>query len=416
MGLLEKDFSHVISCSIQTLLSHIEDTGIDLPRKAKPLHSVLCELQDIGLLLVITSSKVEKAQVVLNVPLLTNKVHQLLFSKKVLDKFRSSSGDEDSFNIGIIPQEFLFHKEHHTSSSQSNRGCLPDYITKECLLQLQYCHEISHNDIDVFPSLLFSDPVDQSFLFFPALCTAQKEELPLWSNPSEVKYSQGWLAQCTDQSGDYFPSRFLHVLLLRLVFNFTLSASTLKKTSASSIDHHIVFQRRCCQMWSTGVFWSMRQGVKCTVELVKDSKAVVVLVKSDNESPINFTKYFKEIIKCVKNTQSDFCHHIQPKYFLLDSTNEADYFNPDHMYRMSDVEQILEHPDEMEVIPNVSENQEMKISRLHLLFNQHPLLEGSNNELCTQSQRPNQNLESIQQSAAISYSGQNQVSYDVYIY
>ena len=40
LGLLEKDFSNVPACSIQALLSHIEETGIQLPTKEHS-HSIL---------------------------------------------------------------------------------------------------------------------------------------------------------------------------------------------------------------------------------------------------------------------------------------------------------------------------------------------------------------------------------------
>ena len=168
LGLLEKDFRHVISCPIQTLLSHIEDTGIDLPRETQPLYSILSELHDIGFLFTITSSEQDNMQIVLNISQLTNNVHQLLFSNDAADMFK------DSFNIGIIPQHTL-------------EELLPKYITKECLVQLQYCQEIYCRDIDVFPSLPFSHSTDQSFLFFPALCTAERNE-DSWNRPPSVRY------------------------------------------------------------------------------------------------------------------------------------------------------------------------------------------------------------------------------------
>ncbi len=123
-------------------------------------------------------------------------------------------------------------------------------------------------------------------------------------------------------------------------------------------------------MWPTGMYWSMEEGVKCVVELTNEGKSVVVLVKSDNETPENFTDIFTQIIGCVKDAKADFCHLIEPELFLLDSTDEADYFNDDHMYKMSDVERILACPERKEVIHSVSENREMKVPKLREIFNQ----------------------------------------------
>ena len=82
LGLLEKDFSNVPACSTQALLSHIEDTGIQLLAKEQSLHSVLLELHDLGLLFLIDSSNRESSSVVLNMSQLTNIVHKSLFFQK----------------------------------------------------------------------------------------------------------------------------------------------------------------------------------------------------------------------------------------------------------------------------------------------------------------------------------------------
>ena len=87
LGLLEKDFSNVTACSAQTILSHIEDTGVSLPKYISSLMPILEELHDLGLLFVIGKDKCEIPHVILNMSQLTNEVHQLLFSKEAKTKF-----------------------------------------------------------------------------------------------------------------------------------------------------------------------------------------------------------------------------------------------------------------------------------------------------------------------------------------
>ena len=166
LGLLEKDFGNVTACSVQTILDHIEITGILLPKNITSLLPVLQELHEIGVLFMTRGDKRYNLQVILNISKLTNEVHKLLFSNEAkLELIKDiENADAISFNIGVLPKAFL-------------DKILPEYITKECLVQLQYCQEISHKDVSAFPSLPQSGSSDQSFLFIPALCSANKSDV-----------------------------------------------------------------------------------------------------------------------------------------------------------------------------------------------------------------------------------------------
>ena len=137
---------------------------------------------------------------------------------------------------------------------------------------------ISQHDLVAFPSLSKPDTSSKSFLFFPALCTVGKSDVS-WVTPPGLGYSIGWLARCANTACDYFPPRFLHVLLLRLIFRFTLAAPTVHLTDTSASPDHSNLKRRCT-MWNCGVHWFMVQGVDCMVELVNGNKEVVVLTSS----------------------------------------------------------------------------------------------------------------------------------------
>ena len=345
LGLLEKDFSSVPACSVQDLLAHIEETGLP-PFTLQSLYPVLHELHDLGLLFIVDSSKagVLAPQVVLNISQLTNIVHKSLFSEDadLKRRFREICGD---FNVGIIPEHVL-------------GKILPQNITKECLVQLQYCQEISHKDAHAFPSLTPPDSTDQSFLFFPALCSADKRDVA-WVTPPDLSYGIGWLARCTDPR-DYFPPRFLHVLLLRLVFRFTLSVP--QQASSGSPDH-TYFQRRCT-MWKTGVHWLMEEGVECMVELVSANKEVVVLTKCERDAVENCTTVFNDIVSCVMEAKAEFCHSVVPQLFLLDSTEEASYLCRDNLFSLGDVEKALICPEGKKVVVSVTGKKQMKLEKV----------------------------------------------------
>ena len=352
LGLLEKDFSNEPAFSVAQLQSHIEITHIALPKETQSLYSLLHDLHDIGLLFIVNDSNKEHFHVVFNISKLTNEVHRLLFSAEAKLRLKEScvesEGSNSSINIGITPRNVL-------------ESILPENIPKECLVQLQYCQLISHKDVGAFPSLTPSDSTDQSFLFFPALCSVDKSEVS-WVTPPDLSYSIGWLARCTDPC-DYFPPRFLHVLLLRVVFRFTLSVPAQNRASGSSPDHSH-FQR-LCTMWKTGVYWLMEEGVECMVELVNHSKDIVVTTKSIIDRTQNCTIVFSKIVTCVMEAKTDFCHSTKPQFFLLNFTDEEDdYLSEDNQFPMSYVERALACPEGKEVIISKSGKKQMELSKL----------------------------------------------------
>ena len=201
---------------------------------------------------------------------------------------------------------------------------------------------------------------ESSFFFFPALCSLSKGDVSRVTPPN-FSYSIGWLAQCTARD-HYFPPRFLHVLLLRLVFRFTLSASTLKHAPGTPFDD--IHLKRLCSMWKTGVHWLMEEGVECQVELVNGSKSVVVITRSTEERLENCISVFREIIRCIMESKAEFCDPIRPDFFLLDSTNETDCLTGDNLFPMHVVERALRDPNGREIILSVTGNKCMERSRL----------------------------------------------------
>ena len=371
LGLLERDFKSAIACSIHDLLAHIKATGIQLLAHAQSLHPILIELHDLGILFIVNGSNVESSNVVLNISRLTNIAHKSLFSDaSKVREFFDKEGLSFAFSAGIIPQSIL-------------GKILPKHITKECLVQLQYCQEISHAEAHVFPPLKASNSTDQSFLFFPALCSADKSEVK-WDMPNstsldlsysissstslDLSYGIGWLAQCTDPY-DYLSPRFHHVLILRLVFKFTLSANLPADQATSGSPDPSHFQRRCT-VWKTGVHWLMEEGVECMVELVDANKEVVVLTRSTKDRAENCAAVLNNIVSCVMEAKAEFCHSVRLEFFLLNSTSEADYHSADNLFAMRDVERVLTSAEgKPEVIVSTSGNRMMECSKLLCLRN-----------------------------------------------
>ena len=345
LGLLEKDFSEVTACPIHTILSHIKESGVCLPDTAKTLHPIISELHEIGVLLLLGDHTKGHYHVVLKSSKLTNEVHKLLFSEDAISSLIKLFKLPKNVSVaGIIPETDL-------------SMILPSYITKECLLALQYCQEIKHKDVGAFPSLSESDSPDQSFLFFPALCSLNSSDIS-WDTPAHFSYGMGWLARCTE-SHHSFPPRFLHVLLLRLVFRFTLSVPDEVQSPTVSPDH-----QRYCTMWKTGVQWSMEEGMDCRVELVNGNKEVVVLIKGTQDNTENCATIFSQIVSCVMVAKAEFCHSIKLIFFLLDFTSGEDYLSDDNLFPMSVVKRALTSFDKKKVMFSISSKGRMDCSKL----------------------------------------------------
>ena len=346
LGLLEKDFSNVTACSVRTILSSIVETGISLPKNITSLMALMRELHDVGILFVIGDERGDNPQVILNISKLTNEVHKLLFSKEA--EFLEVIS---SFNIGILPQSLL-------------EKLLPQHITKECLVQLQYCQDIRQQDLGYFPSLTQPDSSSESFLFFPALCTVGKSAVS-WVTPPGLSYSIGWLARCDNSSCDYFPPRFLHVLLLRLVFRFTLAVHAQHQTGTRASPEH-THLKRGCTMWNCGVHWFIEEGVECMVELVNGNKGVVVITNSEESNKENGISVFRRIISCVMEAKAEFCHSIRPHFFLFDPSQSADYLHDDNMCSMNDVERVLASSDG-KIVLSITRKPRLKRERIACL-------------------------------------------------
>ena len=344
LGLLEKDFNNVIACSVETIVSHIEDTGVQLPNKTEILVPYLHELHEVGILLLVGEGTKDNFLIVLSISKLTNKVHEALFSLDALKEFRNSY----PLDIGIIPENLLLK-------------ILPEYCTKEFLIQLQYCQEISHDNVGVFSSISqSSSSASQSLLFFPAHILGDKSDAS-WRTPPDNSYSIGWFASCTDPN-DYFPPRFLHVLLLRMVFRFALFEPQQHQALVHTTEH--MEYERFCTMWKTGVHWLSEEGVECMVELVDDSKGVVVITKSVKDRTEICISVFNDIICCVMEAKAEFCHSVRPKFYLLDSTDQSDYLDKDNLFLMSEVEKTLVSPKGKEGVRSVTKTRFMERSKL----------------------------------------------------
>ena len=326
LGLLDKDFKNVITCDLQTLITHIKDTGVYLPTMARSLYQVVEDLHSLGLLMSLQSEKkkLEDTLLLLNIPKLTNKVHKLLFSKKSFLAHDTS--------MGVLTHSFL------------NRH-LPEYISVDCLVQLQYCQLFSHAEVGCDQSVVSTnDPNAPTLLYFPALCTIERKQNII--TPDEYTYSIGWFAECRSKF-HYFPARFLHVLLLRLAYTFAHPIAPHDLESDGEMSPHLdIIRSNCrCTMWKNGLHWHMKVGVECIVELVNNNRGLVVITKStmNEERRHKCGEMLFKIIEMSMKAKEELCRTITLKQYLipLDCCDTDTLQNPDKLFDLDEVCQDL---------------------------------------------------------------------------
>ena len=348
LGLLERDFSNVTACQVSTILDHVQQVGMHHLSSMQWLYPVLKELHNLGLLIVVGSASDPRDHwLLLNVSALTEEVHKKLFAKDSL--VSQYLADSPLSTLGIIPESALTR-------------ILPEYITKGCLKQLQYCLELKHIDIGSHHSIVpvASSSDSQPLLFFPALLKNERDVASLATPQGQHICSRGWYIKCTGEF-DYFPPRFLHVLLLRLAFNFSLrpvepslpserngeqQLVNLQSSSVVAADIHNCNRR--CSMWKSGIHWLMEEGVECVVEVVRERevyRGVVVVAQSEEDCDVECASVFAAVVQKVMEAKTEFCHNITTETFLIDpdELNQSSLLNMTelHLYAMCEVKRVL---------------------------------------------------------------------------
>ena len=228
---------------------------------------------------------------------------------------------------GVIfaPEGF---KEHQKSLSTST-GVVPlsklaplfpninsDMIT-QFLCHLEFCQEIKELKL---ASLLVAEgqstpTAGERYFFFPGLVHLDTPQDVIESGASKLDYNSGWVLQCL-KSEQFFSSRFLQVLLLRLAFLFALAPTD------SSTGDRLALHRKC-SVWKNGIYWVNRSGGEAIVE-VNHLRQVVVVIRSKLKK-MELVRLRSAIIKTVINAKEEFCSKVLVQESLVVPEDVAVY-------------------------------------------------------------------------------------------
>ena len=172
---------------------------------------------------------------------------------------------------------------------------------------LEFCCEIRNSDILRESYSFLNTSTFERLYFFPGLVYSKRPDKYITKSKFNIEYSSGWMLQCS-RPEQYFSSRFLQTLLLRLAFTYTLP----RPESESINDSAFTLQGHGeCRLWMNGICWTTPFGCEAIVEVI-NLKHVVVIVRCMTKSMVllKFVQLRSAIIKQVWNAKEEFCQKI----------------------------------------------------------------------------------------------------------
>ena len=149
----------------------------------------------------------------------------------------------------------------------------------------------------------------------------------------------GWYLSCRGQCS-FLPPRFVYVLLLKLALVYSLP-------DEQGPDHTPDGRmRHRCKVWKYGIQWLMESGVVGYVEVVKESRGVVVVMRSRKEFKMECGEMQRVVVREVRDVLQKFCHGLVTTEYLFDPKELQDQCSPPEVdslqwYLLNDVKRVF---------------------------------------------------------------------------
>ena len=187
--------------------------------------------------LFLKSKDAAESWVVIDRAALLTEVNGVLFAPKEIKRAHQNIAS----NTGIVPKsilERLFPKH--------------DILMLIGFLRsFQFCHVLESDTLQALQefktniSALIFLPSEE-LLFFPSLINEPPTDI-------KIENGLGWCLWCPDPN-QFLSTRFLHLLLFSLSYNFCLPHHKRGGKVAVS-DPQILLLARCCDVWMNGIYW-----------------------------------------------------------------------------------------------------------------------------------------------------------------
>ena len=291
-SILEAKVSEDNMCTLEKLKSLCDQSrqeDVPLPDDIVPL---LKTLHSSGLIVYLENKEdLENSWIVVRKEILLAEVDGILFAPSGFKEHR------DIFsNTGIITSSALKEQFPRYSSN----------MLIAFLQSMKLCEALDTSLLEVTNLTLRQEDslqVSDQLLFFPALIAEER--------PQDMKgrFKSGWCLKVVSRFS--FSVRFLHILLLRLAYEYSVAVS--------SRDRPWVVEgsERGCSVWINGIHWYSNSGVEAMVEQTEGGQCVTVLVSCMEGKEEEMVKLHFELMKIITDLQEKYCPKLECKGYLL---------------------------------------------------------------------------------------------------
>ena len=295
-------YCHVLYAFLTTKLKKVAVTLEDLsqmiqnenepslPSNESVLLAFLDALSDKGLIMFIRTIDSTSSWVIVDKLAILEKINGKLFAPSHFKEYTPNL----SSNTGLVrvsDLEELF--------PQYNVDMLVGFLKS-----LEFCHEIDENTLKIITTNLSSS--SDKLLYFPALVSVEPS--------SEVTITDGfgWCLWCPNPY-QFFSTRFLQVLLLRIAYVFSYQVNDvgiIHRSPVQTLD-------RSCHVWKNGICWT-RDGVKTVVQVSEQNRSIVLLVQPLHESlELESLQVRSLVIHNILQIKDEFCHSCDTQECLI---------------------------------------------------------------------------------------------------
>ena len=254
-----------------------------LPSDETVLVDYLSILSDKGLVLFLRNEIVSNSCIVINKSSLLAEVNGVLFNQNIKRLPIPTSSNTGIVHVSVLRDQF----------PQYDTSMLIDFLKS-----MEFCHAIDSDTLNAITTNLSSSEKvsDLEVLFFPALVTTD----PPSDLNEHFKSGFGWCMYCPNPF-QFLSVRFLHVLLLRLAYRYSLP----RHRKVGKLDKNSPMQQlnRRCTVWKNGIYWKHSNDV--VVEVTDNNRCVTVFVS--NDKGVESQKICCSVIKLVLSLQKQFC-------------------------------------------------------------------------------------------------------------
>ena len=284
------------------LMSHREGVLDFLPKSTGALYKICVELNERGHILFLRDKiNLENSYVVVEEKSLLSEVSGTVFASEDFKQYKRLAS-----NTGVVSLSKL-------------EKCFPGKdinIVIGFLTHLEFCHEISDQGLAQLISKKYSPNSHECYYLFPALILQKANfKESVWDSNCVSEYHFGWILQCAKYE-QFFSSRFLQVLLLRLAFSFALESST---EDSDNLGIH-----RKCSLWKIGISWGTHFEMNVLVE-INDNKFVIVMCRFNTSNLVKCLEHRSQVLHTVLECVEEFCPRISTVESFVDASSALEY-------------------------------------------------------------------------------------------